>query len=398
MQLLSGSVPIEHFSISDKMSWAATRETTREEDESYSLLGIFGVNLPPLYGEGRKHAFRRLQIEIMNHSTDHSIFAWHRRSNLGDMLASSPRDFMIGHPYDPISYEEYLREFPSPGEPKLDYTLTNAGLHIQLPMVPIPHTDNLFLAFLACGKRYRSDVWAAVVLKKSSSGLSSEYQRICFRERSTFDVRILGGGDFPTPATRRQSVWIARKVGSDNIRYGYASPLAYLIRFRALRDVESTLLGSHALLENNPPHLQNNGDTVLSGMVPLPHEDLSTLVLYEYAMDARKTYSIYAPTRGIPISTVAVGMLNGALWVFAGFGVNKDNLPLEEDSFEYPAGYAWRRYRYLFSFCVDHEFSWKLNSEDDWAVDIRHRGQAMGDLCLSNHGTQLDIHVWGDRS
>lgn len=42
------------------MSWAAFREATREEDVSYSLLGIFGVYMAPLYGEGKKNAFRRL--------------------------------------------------------------------------------------------------------------------------------------------------------------------------------------------------------------------------------------------------------------------------------------------------------------------------------------------------
>ncbi|KAK4150420.1 heterokaryon incompatibility protein-domain-containing protein [Chaetomidium leptoderma] len=38
------------------MSWAAFRETTRPEDEAYSLLGLFDINMPLLYGEG-EHAF-----------------------------------------------------------------------------------------------------------------------------------------------------------------------------------------------------------------------------------------------------------------------------------------------------------------------------------------------------
>jgi hypothetical protein len=36
-----------------KMSWAANRETTRTEDIAYCLMGLFGVNMPLLYGEGR---------------------------------------------------------------------------------------------------------------------------------------------------------------------------------------------------------------------------------------------------------------------------------------------------------------------------------------------------------
>lgn len=42
------------------MRWAASRETKRLEDMAYCLLGIFNVNMPLLYGEGRR-AFIRLQ-------------------------------------------------------------------------------------------------------------------------------------------------------------------------------------------------------------------------------------------------------------------------------------------------------------------------------------------------
>lgn len=35
--------------VSEKMSWAARRTTTRPEDRAYGLMGIFGVNMPPLY-------------------------------------------------------------------------------------------------------------------------------------------------------------------------------------------------------------------------------------------------------------------------------------------------------------------------------------------------------------
>ncbi|KAH8883051.1 HET-domain-containing protein, partial [Thozetella sp. PMI_491] len=66
---------IREASVAQKMSWAAERETTRPEDAAYSLLGIFGVNMPLLYGEGTD-AFRRLQGEIINRSEDQSLFAW----------------------------------------------------------------------------------------------------------------------------------------------------------------------------------------------------------------------------------------------------------------------------------------------------------------------------------
>jgi len=65
---------LEHCSIAQRMSWASKRKTTRVEDIAYCLMGIFGVNMPMLYGEGDK-AFFRLQEEIMKISDDHTIFA-----------------------------------------------------------------------------------------------------------------------------------------------------------------------------------------------------------------------------------------------------------------------------------------------------------------------------------
>jgi len=69
----SGNLPA--LPVAKKMSWAAKRETTRIEDMAYCLLGIFDINMPMLYGEGKK-AFRRLQDEIIKQSSDLSIFAW----------------------------------------------------------------------------------------------------------------------------------------------------------------------------------------------------------------------------------------------------------------------------------------------------------------------------------
>ena len=66
------------MSVAVRMSWAATRETTRVEDEAYCLLGIFGVNMPTIYGEG-KNAFYRLQEEIVRYSTDNTFLVWGSR-------------------------------------------------------------------------------------------------------------------------------------------------------------------------------------------------------------------------------------------------------------------------------------------------------------------------------
>jgi hypothetical protein len=55
---------LTHFGIEERFSWAHSRQTKREEDEAYSLLGIFDVQMPLIYGEGRHGAKRRLRRVI----------------------------------------------------------------------------------------------------------------------------------------------------------------------------------------------------------------------------------------------------------------------------------------------------------------------------------------------
>jgi hypothetical protein len=78
------------YSVAERMSWAANRNTTRVEDLAYCLLGIFNVNMPLLYGEGSR-AFERLQFQILAETEDLTLFA--SRGPPGDLLAESPSDF-----------------------------------------------------------------------------------------------------------------------------------------------------------------------------------------------------------------------------------------------------------------------------------------------------------------
>jgi hypothetical protein len=55
---------LDKFSVAERLSWAGTRQTTREEDMAYSLLGIFDIHMPLIYGEGKDSAFKRLREEI----------------------------------------------------------------------------------------------------------------------------------------------------------------------------------------------------------------------------------------------------------------------------------------------------------------------------------------------
>lgn len=65
--------PLSHFSIDERMSWAANRTTRRPEDKIYSLLGIFDIHMEAIYGEGEHHASRRLLRELEGYSENHQL-------------------------------------------------------------------------------------------------------------------------------------------------------------------------------------------------------------------------------------------------------------------------------------------------------------------------------------
>jgi hypothetical protein len=58
------------FSVEERLSWAEGRSTKREEDMAYSLLGLFDVHMPLLYGEGKKKALHRLKKEVSESMRD----------------------------------------------------------------------------------------------------------------------------------------------------------------------------------------------------------------------------------------------------------------------------------------------------------------------------------------
>ncbi|KAF6809138.1 het domain-containing protein [Colletotrichum sojae] len=145
-------VPAE-FSIAQIMSWASTRTTTRTEDLAYCLLGLFGVNMPLLFGEGPR-AFLRLQQELIKISDDRSIFAFDSAST---PLATSPTLFSRSRhilprslPIPPHSLAFAARHAPARDDmdPVVSfYQMTNAGLSNRMPLVPTL-SDRLVLGVL----------------------------------------------------------------------------------------------------------------------------------------------------------------------------------------------------------------------------------------------------------
>ena len=152
---LSGNRPC----VAQIISWAANRRTTRIEDKAYSLMGLLDVNMPMLYGEGKK-AFHRLQLEIIRSSDDQSIFAWCNEAKMrpGSILAEDPSFFKHCSEMELMGYDEFIkalkeniRDLPSIDRNHLGtFPITNRGIQIWMLLRPYRNSDTDFQAWLPC--------------------------------------------------------------------------------------------------------------------------------------------------------------------------------------------------------------------------------------------------------
>ena len=203
--ILDGSQSLETMSIAQRMSWASERQSTRIEDIAYCLMGIFGINMPLLYGEGDK-AFIRLQEEIMNVSDDHTIFAWKDSGgdeNDGGLLASSPAAFressdIIVRPGASIST-------------KTPWRLDNKGLHLELYTMAVG-PDGLVLAVLPCTEVGMEDDWVGIYLRDKTLTMD-HFERVGKDELVPVDLRLFRPAQYPLRmlCVQRQRLASARR-------------------------------------------------------------------------------------------------------------------------------------------------------------------------------------------
>lgn len=157
-------LPLDKYSVARRLSWALRRRTTRVEDQAQSLLGMFDIHMPTLYGEGDR-AFRRLQEAIMQPIPDQTLFAWwtvydlseiadrpplattseqhnrqfvcSRNSEDVSILALSPFDFVEVNSVTTISHSDVCRRLQLPQCPVPEYAFTPHGIRTQLPVIPL---------------------------------------------------------------------------------------------------------------------------------------------------------------------------------------------------------------------------------------------------------------------
>ncbi|KAI0110596.1 HET-domain-containing protein [Hypoxylon sp. NC0597] len=134
---------IYNYSVAQRMSWAANRQTTREEDISYCLLGLFDINMPLLYGEGPK-AFYRLQREIIKVSDDQSVLAW-------DLLDSDRHPWTGALAVSPAEFRFCGSIVTNHETQRSAYSITNLGLSMRLAVITT-FAQGIVLVGLNCAK------------------------------------------------------------------------------------------------------------------------------------------------------------------------------------------------------------------------------------------------------
>lgn len=170
--VLTGSAEINSASVAQRMSWAARRKTTRREDAAYCLMGLFGLNMPLLYGEG-ENAFLRLQQEILKECDDQSILAWKSTDTRCGVLATSPAAFAE---CEDIVQRREIDHSTSP------ITVNSAGLHITLPFIGIG-SHGTGVAVLGCAHEgARGDGKAIGMYLQDEDFLMRKFTRVRFDE------------------------------------------------------------------------------------------------------------------------------------------------------------------------------------------------------------------------
>ncbi|RYP55821.1 hypothetical protein DL771_012412 [Monosporascus sp. 5C6A] len=194
------------YSVATRMSWASKRSCTRIEDIAYCLFGLFDVNMPLLYGEGKK-AFRRLQEEIIRQHDDHTILAWtvpRNSPHIGgrvNVLADSPANFKRG-----LGLQVWSQETKNPS------VMTKLGLAIDdLPFTKPHYTERYHIhnaavmnVYLNCGLHNmgRSECVVLKLLQNDKS--ATGFYRLADAE--------LEFGSPPSDAERTPQIYIGNRT------------------------------------------------------------------------------------------------------------------------------------------------------------------------------------------
>ncbi|KUI67849.1 Vegetative incompatibility protein HET-E-1 [Cytospora mali] len=192
-KVLDDSDLLHNVSVGARMSWASGRQTSRDEDMAYCLLGIFNVNMVMIYGEGAK-AFIRLQEEIMKDSNDMTLFAWCSDDSsqlYRGILARSPSEFEFCR--DVVRSDDF-------DTMNKEYMLTNNGLRIETNLAK----DNV----LEIGLLDRSHrLGIGTYLRKTPNG---------FVRHGPPTIYFLSRGDYRQRTGKQSTIYIRKDITAED--------------------------------------------------------------------------------------------------------------------------------------------------------------------------------------
>ena len=252
--LFGESGSLDKVSVARRMSWAAGRKTTRVEDRAYSLMGLFGIHMPTIYGEGA-NAFTRLQLEIIKQCPDQSIFAWGRMYHsithaVGSVGLDCPPDLFtlmgVRHPYDDEEMHGLLASSPDAFECSaniipwnatlfmhlwncalpVEFRLTSHGMRTNLPLIFMRDDEEhrIVGAVLACADT--SDFTSPIVLfmrRHSQSGPGAIFYRVGEVIRD-FDVTA---EDTPGQWMRKLTYYRGARLLTEEVRFFCERAVSY---------------------------------------------------------------------------------------------------------------------------------------------------------------------------
>ncbi|KAJ6190723.1 HET domain protein [Penicillium mononematosum] len=170
-------------SIRERFSWASQRQTTLIEDRAYSLLGLFGINMPLIYGEGDR-AFLRLQHELIRTHDDASLLLWEAHNYNEENVI--PRRLGALAPslscFQPRSDEPATTRILA----GCNLSISASGLHLDANLMFLNSDkvdaagqewrhDSLFLAFIGGSYSFRFGIY---LIKMSSAYAPDSFERV----------------------------------------------------------------------------------------------------------------------------------------------------------------------------------------------------------------------------
>ena len=209
---LSGDDP-RRCLIAQRMCWAAGREATRVEDQAYSLLGLFDLSLPMLYGEGER-AFMSLQEKILQYTTnDQSIFVWDRGLEEDDstyhgLLANTPSAF---------AGCRYTQSTPSMSK---GHGFSYTGVRLDFTMPTLPYAMRTYLCALDCmsAPPYRNER-DCIILEQSED--DDQYARVQKGYAAIVSIKISAIEGNPARRDRKMFVRQIPRYTPEGIVHGF---------------------------------------------------------------------------------------------------------------------------------------------------------------------------------